>query len=144
VASKAFLHTHPDFTSKVLPEGASVPIRSDPRGKCLPDVKACWHSRDAAHAAPVKVTPLRLYHNLIVGVIVRSVSMLISFFAVMMCRGRVLLGFFVSAVLVMMCRLPMVVRGGLMVTGCGMMMFGCCVSCRRGHRASPLACRPLK
>jgi hypothetical protein len=73
---------------------------------------------------------------------VRSVGMLVGLFAVMMCRNRVLLGFFVSAVLVMMRSLPMVVRGCLMVTGCGMVMFGCRVSCRRGHGASPLACGP--
>ena len=50
-------------------------------------------------------------------------AVLVRELAVFVCRGCVLLGFFVLAEIVMVGGLMVMMRGGVMVTGCLMVMF---------------------
>jgi hypothetical protein len=69
-------------------------------------------------------------------VLVSGFGVLVSLGAMVMCGCRVLLGFVVSAVLMMMRRLSMMMCGSLMVTRRGVMMLGCWMNCGRRHFAS--------
>jgi hypothetical protein len=69
--------------------------------------------------------------------LVRSLGVPFGLGAVVMRRCRVLLRFVVSAIFVMMRGLSMMMRSGLMVARCGVMMFDSRMSCGRGHLHSP-------
>jgi hypothetical protein len=66
-------------------------------------------------------------------VLVSSLGVLMSLAAVLLGRSRVLFGFVMPAVLVVVRGLPVMMCRSLVMAGRRVMVFGCGVSCRRRH-----------
>ena len=73
------------------------------------------------------------------GVLVRGVGVPVGLRTVVLCLSRVLLSLIVSAVPVMVRSRSMVMRGGLVVPRCRVMMLGSRMSCGRRHAFPPCA-----